>query len=160
MPIEIDEWVKIATVIGGFATAITGAVTVAVLWQTVRIARFSKQSDVLLHCNERFSRIWEMRANPQVVGDPIVFYERFWSLQLDQFTHWKDGFVDGAVFDTWMKGRYRQWQDNTTFGEMSYRDGYEKSVATWETPKFKSFMSQVHSHGPEAAYKWLKANGG
>lgn len=155
---SLDDWVKIATIIGGVATALTGAATVAVLWYTVRITRFSKQSDVLLQCTERFSRVWEMRANPQVVADPIVFYERFWSLQLDQFTHWKNGFIDAGVFDTWMKGRYREWQDNEPFGNMKYRDGYEKVIATWETPKFKSFMLELHNHGPEAAYKWWKAN--
>jgi hypothetical protein len=170
----LQEYSYVASIIGVILTFATAAGTLVVLFKTlsltsrslelnaqsIELARQGKQSDILLQCNERFSRIWEMRANPQVVMDPIVFYERFWSLQLDQFTHWKDGFVDAGVFDNWMKGRYRQWQDNPQCGTMSYREGYEKAVASWETPKFKSFMFEVHNHGPDAAYEWWKTNRG
>ncbi|MDP8568510.1 hypothetical protein [Methylophilus aquaticus] len=170
----LEELTHVSTIAGVFLSFLTAVGTLFVLWRTLQLnaqslelnqrsIEFSlqaKQSDVLLHCNERFGRIWEMRANEHVKADPFTFYERFWSLQLDQFTHWKDGFVDAGVFDSWMKGRYRQWQDNHSLGAMAYRDGYEKAVASWETPKFKSFMHEVHLHGPETALSWWKQNGG
>jgi hypothetical protein len=77
--------------------------------QSMDFARQSKQSDILLHCNERFGRLMEVRGTDLMKANPEIYYERFWTLQLHQFTHWKNGFVDKDVFDSWMRARQRQW---------------------------------------------------
>jgi hypothetical protein len=30
----------------------------------------------------------EMRSNPEVIANPKYFFERFWTLQFDQYTFW------------------------------------------------------------------------
>lgn len=181
------EWSQLSSIAGMVLTFVTAAGTIIVLMkslklnkraiehsgqaielnratvhlskQAIELAHLSKRSDVLVHCNERFGRIMEMRASTDVQGNPMVFYERFWALQEDQFTHWKGGFVDADVFDRWMKGRYRQFQENILFGGMSHREGYERAVATWDSEIFKSFMHMVHIHGSQAGLQWAKQNG-
>jgi hypothetical protein len=84
--------------------------------QSMDFARQSKQSDILLHCNERFGRLMEVRGTDSMKANPEIYYERFWTLQLHQFTHWKNGFVDKDVFDSWMRARQRQWRNKRAAG--------------------------------------------
>jgi len=118
------------------------------------IAIESKNSDIISEFNTRFSRTWEMRANPDVKSSPEVFYDRFWSQQLDQFSAWQRGWLSEEDYKYWLEGRHRDWELNESLGAMSYRDGYNKTVSKWSYhSKFHDFMNTVHNLGVGAALK-------
>jgi hypothetical protein len=115
------------------------------------LAKQSKQADILGDFNARYSRIWEMRANDDIINKPIVFYERFWSLQFDQFDAWCRGFVPKDSFIFWVESRYDDWVADKPFGQMSYQKGFEETVGKWKLSAFVTFIKTLHSSGSSAA---------
>ncbi len=97
----------------------------------------------------------EMRSNPEIIADPRIYYERFWTLQFDQYTYWRKGFVDLEVFEYWMENRYIEWQQNLRFGDMTYQDGFEAVKETLRHTRFKKFMIELHDQGT----KWIRESG-
>jgi hypothetical protein len=148
------EWSQLATIIGSFGSIATGIGTLIVLFlslklskRSILLAHQSKRADILSECNSRFSRIMEMRSNPEVIANPKYFFERFWTLQFDQYTFWRMGFVDDDVFEYWMENRYINWKQNLFFGDMHYQDGYKSIVETLRQPRFRKFMDELHEQG-------------
>ena len=159
----LTEMSQLALIIGTALSFLTTVGTLYVLMKTlelnqkgIALTRQAKQSDILFHCSERYGRILELRALEDVKADPLTFYERYWTLQLDQFTHWKQGFLDPEVYKSWLEERYDQWQRDALFGAMPYQEGYRRAAANLNAPLFKSFMFEVHTHGVEAAMTWWK----
>lgn len=148
------EWSQLASIISAFGTVATGIGTLIVLYLSLKLnrramllAHQSKRADILSECNSRFSRIMEMRSNPEVIANPKIFFERFWTLQFDQYTFWRKGFVDDEVFEYWMENRYVEWQQNLSFGDMLYQDGYKAIKDTLRHTRFRKFMNELHDQG-------------
>lgn len=112
---------------GGYACVVVSRTELALQSQILTLQ--SKQADIVGDFNARFSRTWEMRASPDVRADPIVFYERFWSLQFDQFEMWRQGLVPEETFRCWFNNRYDNWVANKSLGDLSYQEGFEKPLA-------------------------------
>jgi hypothetical protein len=166
---ELQKGASIASMIQAAFSVVIGIATVSVLMSSLRLnkrsqelasdlhkssqalAKQSKQTDVLGDFNARYSRIWEMRASDDIIAKPIVFYERFWSLQLDQFDAWCRGFVPRENFIFWVDSRYDDWVADKSFGQMSYRKGFEETVGTWKQSAFVTFIKTLHNAGSSAA---------
>lgn len=159
---DLQQWAHVATIVGAAASTVMGVATVAILYFTYRLnkrsqelARQSKQADVIGEYNARFSRTWEMRANPNIVENPLVFYERFWSLQFDQFHSWRQGFIPEDIFYYWVASRYDDWIANKPLGAMQYKDGFQRTVGEWKGSEFKDFMTTLHEKGVDKAISSL-----
>ncbi len=86
---------------------------------TVQQGRKTKQVDIQNGFHERFDRLQECRtrlllrsasALPAPEGDfeAQIFFDRFWSLQFDQYVAWQQGYVDDYVYRFWVFARWRQ----------------------------------------------------
>jgi hypothetical protein len=155
---ELQKGAYIATMIQAVFSVLIGVATISVLILTLKLntrsqalAKQSKQADVLADFNARFSRTWEMRANADIKDNPIVFYERFWSLQFDQFDAWRRGFVPEESFAFWANSRYDDWVANKSLGQMGYKDGFRKTVEDWKDSAFLTFMNTLHKSGSTVA---------
>jgi hypothetical protein len=122
-------------------------------------AKQSKQADVLGDFNARYSRIWEMRAKDEIKNNPIVFYERFWSLQLDQFDAWCRGFVPEENFNFWVDSRHDDWVADKSLGTMSYRQGFKETVGQWKGSNFVTFIENLQKDGKIKAIDEVKKAG-
>jgi hypothetical protein len=152
------QWSQLATIVGALGSIVIGIGTLAVLnlslklnKKAIQLTQQSKRADILSECNSRFSRVMEMRSNPEIIANPKIFFERFWTLQFDQYTYWCKGFVDQEVFDYWMENRYIEWQQNLKFGDMTCQDGFKAVKETLRHTKFKKFMNELHDQGT----KWI-----
>lgn len=160
----LQDYAYIATIIGAACSVFIGAGTLVLLSRGQKLALQSqiltlqsKQADIVSDFNARFSRIWEMRASPDVRADPIVFYERFWSLQFDQFEMWRQGLVPEETFRYWFNNRYDNWVANMSLGNLSYQEGFEKTVGTWKTCEFKAFITSLHTNNTDIALRAFPA---
>ena len=107
-----------------------------------------------------------MRAAPNVKKSPVVFYERFWSLQFDQFNAWRSGFVSEDNFQYWFTCRYLDWAKNESFEGLLYKDAFNEVVGKWTHSEFKDFINLLHDKGldkailafPAVSYESLKPN--
>jgi hypothetical protein len=161
---DLQQGAWLATIIGAMFTTIMSVATVVILYLTLKLNQRilqltweSKQADVFGEYNARFSRIWEMRANPNVISNPLVFYERFWSLQFDQFSSWRQGFVPEDNFRYWIERRYDDWVEDKPLGSMNYRDGFHQVVANWRAREFQDFMNAIHTSGVDHAFQTVKS---
>jgi len=160
------KYAQVAQIIQAIFSIVIGVATVRVLFLTFKLTTASHELTVASHAltrqsmvanilgefNARFSRIWEMRADPHVKADPIVYYQHFWSLQFDQFDAWRRGTVPDDIFLYWANSRHVDWAKDNPLGKMGYKEGFQKTViATWEQPDFKEFMNILHADGAKVA---------
>lgn len=89
---------------------------------TVQQGRRTKQVDIQNGFHERFDRLQEYRTRlllrgastlptPESDFEAQIFFDRFWSLQFDQYVAWQQGFVDDYVYRFWVFARWRQLRD-------------------------------------------------
>lgn len=86
---------------------------------TFQFNRRAKQAELQDSFHGRFDRLQEVRTAllcrpagevPDTREDHAahIFFDRFWSLQLDQYTAWQHRFVAPDVFRFWVFARWRQ----------------------------------------------------
>src|SRR6476469_6309387 len=102
-------------------------VTGVMIYLGARFARRNKQAELIIHFHKQFDEIQKQRAvllvadndlaqeAPQTSKDKIeieahVFFDRFWSLQFDQFVAWYDGYVPSHLYQYWLFSRWRELQ--------------------------------------------------
>jgi len=163
--LNLANGAQVAAIVQALFSVVIGIATVAVLIfnlklntrslelakQSQVLAKQSKQADLISEFNTRYSRTWEMRANDDVVNNPVVFYERFWSQQFDQFESWRRGFIPKDTFAYWTHCRYDDWVADKSLGSMTYKEGFNKTVATWKQSEFHKFIDILHVSGADAA---------
>jgi len=117
----------------------------------------SKQADVLSEFNRRYELVSQLRNPTNVTTDPTEFYERFWSLQLDQFTFWRKGLVDDDVYRFWLKSRHQDWKNDRRLATVSWQEGFNNIMQSWASCEFQPFIDTVHKFGPDIAIEqWSK----
>ncbi|KAB0577067.1 hypothetical protein F7Q92_17040 [Ideonella dechloratans] len=81
-------------------------------------SRKLKQADILSGLNSRFDALQAERAKLLTRTTPIppiekdyevhIFFDRFWSLQFDEFVAWQHGNLADEVYRFWTFARWRQ----------------------------------------------------
>jgi hypothetical protein len=132
---HVKHLVDLAAILSPVLSLAVGLLTIQVLRSQVRLSREIsrsseeltrqlKRADIVQGFNTRYDRLWEVRHNPELVADAKTFHLRFWSLQLDQYIQWKDGFVPDADFSTWMSQRRGDFSRDSEFNQVSFSDGW------------------------------------
>lgn len=93
-------------------------------WLGIRVSRSAKQADIQVEMHARFDRLQEVRTELLVrskKGDATetdaykveveIFFDRFWSLQYDQFIAWRQWLVPDHLYIMWTHARWTQVQD-------------------------------------------------
>jgi hypothetical protein len=81
------------------------------------------------------------------------YYARFFSLEFDEYTSYRKGFVDREVFTQWMLSRLRQAQSKSPVddvGGIHYTEGWAHNKEFFNDTKFTDFLSKVHISEYEA----------
>jgi hypothetical protein len=130
---------------GDIASTFTSIGTLIILYYTSKLAKESKQADLLMDFNRRFEALCAFKNSADGQKDPEQFWDRFWNLQFDQFTHWRQGFVNDHTFKYWMTCRHKDYSN------LKYEKAWESRKHTWRGTDFAKFMQCVHDESFEAA---------
>lgn len=97
----------------------------------IKISRFNKRSDIIMHCNLRYDQIYQLKTNiisHETIANGIVndYYSRYWGLKSDQFDYWLSDLVDPDTFVSWFYSTAKSFQENSYIGGMSFEQGWIK----------------------------------
>jgi hypothetical protein len=107
------------------ASVVALVVSLFSAWLGIRVSRSAKQADIQVEMHARFDRLQEVRTElleiskcPNFVETDSykvkveLFFDRFWSLQYDQFIAWRQWLVPDHLYIMWMHARWKQLQDS------------------------------------------------
>jgi hypothetical protein len=127
---DIPLWLRMVGLISQIATGfLTLAVFILLSRYTAKVTREIKRADVLMEVNRKFdalSKDCEELAR-QKTGDSRYYYERFWSLQSQQFQYWLQGYVTDNTFYHWMLNRKHDFTINVALCGITFRDGWDQA---------------------------------
>src|SRR4051812_44476540 len=115
-----------------------------------RFAIRNKQADLIIHFHKQFDEIQKQRAVLLVQdNDPTkstegfkhklpieahVFFDRFWSLQFDQFVAWYDGYVPSHLYQYWLFSRWRELRESSktwTIANQTIASSFADVASRW-----------------------------
>lgn len=140
-----DNWIALLA-------ALISVTSVFVNWF---ITRKGKQADTQLAMHQRFDQLQIVRT--RLLSLPCtktfvdheahrievnLFFDRFWSLQFDQFNAWRQGHIPDDVYRGWMYARWAQSQSTRRgnppkhwqFGDLGVHRSMLTVIATWAKP--------------------------
>ncbi len=109
----------------------TSLLTLAVIYLNARFGIRNKQADMIIHFDKQFDELQEKRVELLVARRELaagveeawstqrieveagMFYDRFWSLQFDQFVGWYEGYVPTRLYVYWAFSRWREFHKPT-----------------------------------------------
>jgi hypothetical protein len=116
--------------------------TLAVLCMNFREASRMKKTDVFMECSRRYDSLVAVRDNLAVAKlNSKAYFERFWMLQVDQYNHWRRGYIEDHVYRLWLYDRHAEFMANHSIGGVPYRAGWETAKAT--TIRDKAFLDHM-----------------
>jgi acetyltransferase-like isoleucine patch superfamily enzyme len=62
-------------------------------------------------------------------------------LQVDQYNHWRRGYIEDHVYRLWLYDRHAEFMANHSIGGVPYRAGWETAKAT--TIRDKAFLDHM-----------------
>jgi len=128
-----------------FFQVVTGLGTLVILYQSLVLTRRLKKADVLMECGRRFDQLVDRRESicNGSQKDSCYYYERFWNLQNDEFSLWREGYIDDKTYEGWLEARQEEFRNNETVGDMTYEDGWNHFKKKTKDSIFKAFMQLV-----------------
>jgi hypothetical protein len=138
-------------VAGLISQMVTGLLTLAVLiWSyryTAKVTREIKRADVLMEVNRKFDTLCKDREElaQKETGDSKYYYERFWSLQSQQFHYWLQGLVTDYVFSQWMLNRKHEFVVDAELYGIKFGAGWEYAKQGFRFHSdFVEFIEEIH----------------
>jgi hypothetical protein len=132
-----------------------------------------KQMDILNSCGERYSKLIKERFDIEEKESEISetaarsFYQRYWEAQHQQFIFWERGYIEDAIFASWMEWRREEWIANEPLSravqladQKSYRYqwGWQISRSKFSYTKFNDFIDRVFAAGARPALEEFARN--
>jgi len=107
-----------------------------------------KQIDVQMKCQERFERL-KFEVLPSVrniIGQENAYYQRFWTLQFEQFQYYMNGFISEQIYWSWLRSIEIDAEKNESIGMELYIDAWERVRQDFivSNQKFVSLIDSVH----------------
>ena len=111
---------------------ITAGLALAVVYANARFGIRNKQADLTIHFHKQFDELQKKRAellvavaekkagvatawsDERLLIESHVFFDRFWSLQFDQFLAWYEGYVPTRLYIYWVYSRWRELRSPST----------------------------------------------
>ena len=168
---DIENWKAFAIILAPFLTVLT-------LLATLRLTKELKKTDLMMDCNRRFDQLTELahEINQKIferrLKDPgyapskqeqteaRYYFQRFFSLQFDQFNAYQQGVIDKKLFHYWMRSREREYvSSGVDVAGVTYPQAWDllKNDKNWVNHPFLDFLNMVHDgddlkamkkHGP------------
>lgn len=165
-----------STVTGEIATCITAALALVVVYNNVRSSVRNKQADLLIYFNKQFDELQKKRAElliMQATSDTSqasakrmdiearFFFDRFWSLQFDQYVAWYEGHMPTRLFVYWVFARWRELSQPSiegrdplwTLGGKTMASSLEEVKTRWSKSPDKDSR---HSHHVNAFFELME----
>lgn len=142
---KADDIFKIAPLV---TSLISLVVSSAVATFSISVNRRLKAMDVVVKCQEQYDRIaFDARHAVKTEEEAKLYYDRFWSLQWNQFEFWRDKHIGKDRYGFWMFCRNQEWKLNESIAGICYRDGWQWAVShrNWQSTKFADHMEKVFS---------------
>lgn len=119
-----------------------------------------KQIDVQMKCQERYEKL-QFDVLPSVedrIGKENAYYQRYWSLQFEQFQYYIGGFISDQIYLSWLRFRKMNAESNATVGNESYNDAWARIRESYlETDKrFVALIDSAHNGSIPSDAKQLK----
>lgn len=110
---------------------ITSILALIVVYANARFGLRNKQADLVIHFHKQFDDLQKKRAELLVAHRELtasiqgswsqhrldveadMFFDRFWSLQFDQFLAWYEGYVPTRLYVYWAFARWRELHKTT-----------------------------------------------
>jgi hypothetical protein len=127
---------------------LTGVGTAYLLFASFNLTKRLKRGEILLEFFRRFDALVERRESIQLSGpktDSSHYYERFWNLQNDEFTMWREGYIEDKSYRAWLDVRHEEYRVNESTGDKSYQEGWDHYANINKDAEFQSFMREVFS---------------
>lgn len=151
----ISSPVVVAATVGDFIALFAAFVAVASVFFNWAITRRGKQADTQIAMHQRFDALQVVRAdllsraqgkdfedNAAYQIEVGLFFDRFWSLQFDQFNAWRQGHIPDDVYRGWMYARCAQSRKSREgtppkhwkFGNTDVYRSMLFAIVTWAKP--------------------------
>jgi hypothetical protein len=142
---SISDTAAIIEKIPQFFQVVTGIGTLLVLYQSLVLTRRLKKADVLMECGRRFDQLVDRRESicNGSQKDSCYYYERFWNLQNDEFSLWREGYIDDKTYEGWLEARHEESLKNEMVADRSYKDGWIHFRGKTKDRVFLEFMEYV-----------------
>lgn len=135
------------------------------LYITYFFSLLSKRNDTEGGFHARFDKLQETRAELLCAYTPsarasesrrltrkqvMIFYDRFWSLQFDEYTAWQKGFISHDVYRYWAMARWHQFRfpsnDWNFTDKLTFAESFELIKKKWATNYGKSTDALAEQH--------------
>ncbi len=163
--ISVDNLIKFAPIITALITSFILFISCIIAYKALRLQKELKKIDVLLFFQNRFNAlVYEDNSNIRTREDVVVFYEKFWLIQKDQYRLWKKGFLEDTVFLRWITTIKKDFQQHRSYGNIppdlqaSFLEGWKTSKDAMLDNKFVNFIEILQYYTPKDSIKALKSN--
>lgn len=134
----MEAWGVLRTFAGEIHPVVVAFLGPIIAYLGVRIAVRNKQTDVTMIFHKQFDALQAERARILAVSSATptatraqiteaqIFYDRFWSLQFDQFVAWYDGYVPTRLYQYWVYSKWKMMrggnQSDSALSGLSFGD--------------------------------------
>lgn len=91
----------------------------------------------------REDRAQRPAATPGERSEVQSWFRRYWSLNHQEFSFWRRGFIPDETYRFWMHSRRQEARGSGTIGEIPFRDGWHAVRDAYEGTDFRDFMDGV-----------------
>lgn len=111
---------------------VTSLLALVVVYANTRFGVRNKQADLVIHFHKQFDELQKKRtelltaqrerqaaagnawSELRIEVESDLFFDRFWSLQFDQFLAWYEGYVPTRLYVYWAFSRWRELHKATS----------------------------------------------
>lgn len=148
-----------------FVPIVTSVLALAVVYANTRFGVRNKQADLVIHFHKQFDELQKKRAELltahrerqaaagnawselRIEIESDLFFDRFWSLQFDQFLAWYEGYVPTRLYVYWAFSRWRELHKATnewTLGGRTMASTLEELKNRWQNNPDTSSRLSTH----------------
>jgi hypothetical protein len=149
----------------GAVPMITAALSLVVIYANARFGIRNKQTDHIAAFHKQFDELQKKRTEVLVAQaekqcnlpgvwseqrmsiEADLFFDRFWSLQFDEFLAWYEGYVPTSLYVYWAFSRWRELHKATsewTIAGKTMASTLDELKNRWQSNPDKSSKLSVH----------------
>ena len=146
----------------------TSLLALLVVYANTRFGLRNKQADLVIHFHKQFDELQKKRtelltaqseracaapeawSQQRIDVEADMFFDRFWSLQFDEFLAWFEGYVPTRLYVYWAFSRWRELHMPTaawTIAGRTLSSTLEELKNRWQNNPDKSSRLSTHVSG-------------
>lgn len=144
---------------------VTSLLALAVVYANTRFGIRNKQADLVIHFHKQFDELQKKRTELLIAQrerqaavsnmwsehrmeiEADLFFDRFWSLQFDQFLAWYEGYIPTRLYVYWAFSRWRELHKATndwTLSGKTMASTLEELKSRWQNNPDKASRLSTH----------------